>query len=54
MRAWINHAALNLGAALSCLWYAVVPPQWTGHSNGDIANLRSGGPLRAFWDGLTG
>jgi hypothetical protein len=44
--AWINHAALNIGAAIACVWYAVVPPQLTGHSKDDIESLCRGGPMK--------
>lgn len=53
MLAWLNHAALNLGSALACLWYAVIPPQWTGHSSEDVRDLGKTNPVKAFWDGLT-
>lgn len=39
MRAWINHFALNLGSALASLFYAVIPPQWTGHTREDLESL---------------
>ena len=52
MRAWLNHFALNLGSALACLFFAVVPPQWTGHSPEECAGLRRGNPFRALWRGL--
>lgn len=53
MRAWINHFALNVGGAIACLWYAIVPPQWTGHKREHLDSLRSTNPIKAFWEGLT-
>lgn len=59
MRAWINHFALNVGVALSAvvdlaiaLFYAVVPPQWTGHTTENISHLSKGGVLSWFLFGL--
>lgn len=52
LRAWANHAALNFGAMLACFWYAIVPPQWTGHTPADLDNLAATTPWRAFWRGL--
>lgn len=55
LRAWANHAALNAGQGAralidlaQCVWFGVVPPQWTGHSAEDIAELRRGGLLAWF------
>lgn len=57
--AYRTHAALNLGAALrlvwlllGCIWYGLLPPQWTGHKPDDIDSLASGSPWDAFADGL--
>lgn len=52
MKAWINHFALNLGSALACLFYAFIPPQWTGHTKGDLESLEEYNPWTAFVDGL--
>jgi hypothetical protein len=51
-RAWINHAALNSGSAIACIWYALLPPQWTGHSPETCRSLAETTPLRAFLNGL--
>lgn len=53
MKAWINHFCLNVGAAIACIWYAIVPPHWTGHSAGDIQRLNETNPIKALWEGLT-
>lgn len=29
-RAWFNHFCLHLGGALRLLFFAVLPPEWTG------------------------
>lgn len=50
--AYINHAALNAGAAIACVWYCVVPPQWTGHAPEQIDDLATGMPWSAFWTGV--
>jgi len=50
---YINHAALNAGALLACVWFALVPPQCTGHSRKDLESLGNSSPWRAFWEGLT-
>lgn len=42
MKAWINHFALNLGSALACLYYAVIPPRWTGHTEEDMRSFLYG------------
>lgn len=52
MKAWINHFALNIGAAIACVWYAIVPPQWTGHSREDLIALSETNPLQAFITGI--
>jgi hypothetical protein len=54
VKAWTNHFMLNLGASLSCVFYAIVPPQWTGHSVKDLESLSSANPFRQFWFGLRG
>ena len=51
--AWVNHAALNIGAAIACCWYAAVPPQWTGHSEKTCSSLARDLPWTAFWKGLS-
>lgn len=51
--AWINHAALNIGAALACIWYAVMPPWRTGHDEDTVLSLAREPTWKAFWDGMT-
>jgi hypothetical protein len=51
--AWINHFALNLGSAIASVFYAIVPPQWTGHSKLDLTHLANGNPFSWFVAGLT-
>ena len=53
MKAWINHFALNFGSALACLFYALIPPQWTGHTRDELESLgRDNNPWSAFVCGL--
>jgi hypothetical protein len=51
--AWINHFALNIAGAIVSVLYAIVPPQWTGHSKLDLTHLANGNPVSWFVDGLT-
>lgn len=51
---WFNHAALNIGAAVACVYYAIIPPQLTGHSESDMRSLRKGNPVKSFIEGVTG
>lgn len=53
MKAWVNHFALNIGTAISSVWHALIPPQWTGHNDSDLNELRKTNPIAAFWEGLT-
>ena len=41
LRAWRNHAALNIGVAVEALVYGVVPP-WFHHSTEECAYLAHG------------
>ncbi len=50
--AYLNHAALNAGAALGCIFHCVVPPQLTGHTAEDVDGLAKMKPWRAFWRGM--
>lgn len=50
--AWINHMFLNLGGALGCVFYAIVPPHLTNHTEGELLDLASSNPVRAFLLGL--
>lgn len=52
MKAWINHFALNLGSALACLYYAVIPPRWTGHKEEEVELLKKLGFVSGFLVGL--
>lgn len=54
MRAYINHMLLNLGASVSCLFYAIIPPQLTGHSKEDLTNLSRSNPIKSLCEGLFG
>lgn len=51
MRAWVHHAALNAGAALEALIFAVLPPQ-IHHTQPEVDGLRSGTTLDWFRYGL--
>lgn len=53
-RSWLNHFFLNLGACLSCLFYAILPPWWTGHTKEDIESLAGSNPWQAFITGIKG
>jgi hypothetical protein len=54
MKAYINHFFLNAGSAIACIWYAIVPPQWTGHKEEDIKSLSKTDPINAFLKGILG
>lgn len=54
MDAWINHFAMNLGAALANLFFAIVPPQFTDHTDDDLRDLRDTNFFKAFVLGLIG
>ena len=54
LKAYANHAALNLGQAArdakylaQDVLYAIVPPHWTGHDDEDIRDLSRQGP--GYW-----
>jgi len=47
IRAWVNHAALNAGAAIQCVWHIALPPQ-VDHLPHDVQLLATSGPLREF------
>jgi len=56
--AWVNHAALNVGAGLldlaraaQCAWHVFVPPQFD-HSPETIASLAEGRPVIELLRGL--
>lgn len=40
MRAWAHHFALNVGQAVSSMWWAFVPPQ-RGHTPAQLKELES-------------
>lgn len=50
---WLNHACLNAGATLRCLFHMLKPPQFT-HSPEAIELLAKTSPLRSFVMGLKG
>lgn len=54
MKAWINHFALNLGAALTNLFFAIIPPQFTGHTESDLQELEASNLIKSFLIGLRG
>ncbi len=39
MKAWFNHAVLNLVDAARSLWFALWPPSWTGHGADELEAL---------------
>jgi|APSaa5957512493_1039668.scaffolds.fasta_scaffold109057_2 hypothetical protein len=45
--AWTNHAALNVGAAIRCVYHTVLPPQ-VDHPFSDIEHLAKSNPIREF------
>lgn len=51
LRAWAAHAALNLGAALGCLYHIVLPPQ-VDHDPETVESLSRAGVRASFWRGL--
>ena len=51
MRTYLNHAALNLGAALSNLWHSAIPPQ-LNHDDEQLHALAASNPWREFLIGL--
>ena len=59
MKAWRNHMALNAGLALwhlrqvvDCVVFGALPPQWTGHSKGEVKELQDGSARDWFLRGL--
>lgn len=53
MKLWLNHACLNLGSSIRCVWHMVIPPQFD-HCAHDIESLANSNPLREFLRGLFG
>jgi hypothetical protein len=60
VRAWRNHAALNAGLAVwhlrqivDCIFFGALPPNWTGHSASDMADLQDGSARDWFLRGLS-
>lgn len=51
LRAWANHAALNLGSALECFWHVVLPPQ-VDHRAKTVISLAGSNPILEFGYGL--
>ncbi len=49
--AWVNHAALNLGEAIRCLWHVVLPPQ-IDHPQTTVRSLAKSQPVKEFFIGL--
>ena len=39
LKAWRNHALINFIDAIISIFYAIVPPEITGHSKVEIENL---------------
>lgn len=52
MKAWRNHFIINLIGALQAIWYAVLPPQWTGHDSATVNDLAHMTVSRAVRVGL--
>lgn len=52
LKIWINHFALNIGAAMSSVYYAIVPPQFTNHDQEQLIALQNENPLAWFLFGL--
>lgn len=50
LRAWANHAALNVGVVAEGLLHVVVPPQ-VDHTAADVGLLASGTPWEHFLRG---
>lgn len=48
---YANHIALNVGVAISALWWAAIPPQWH-HTPEQCADLAHGSALSWFAWGL--
>ena len=49
--AWVNHAALNAGAAVSNVIHIAIPPQ-LGHDKEDVEGLATSNPLGEFLVGV--
>jgi len=47
----VNHAALNLGSAIECLYHVVLPPQ-VDHSPETVVSLSESDPIREFLVGV--
>jgi hypothetical protein len=52
LKLWLNHFALNIGAAILSICYAIVPPQFTHHNQRQLTVLQSENPLTWFLYGL--
>lgn len=59
LRPHLNHLALNLGVLLShlrraaeCVYFGIIPPQWTGHTQEEIDELSEGSAWAWFLDGV--
>lgn len=53
LKAWRNHFLINLIGALESLWYAVLPPSWTGHDSATVNDLAHMTVARAIGIGLS-
>ena len=51
LMAWVNHAMLNFGSALSNLYHTVLPPQWD-HSPDTVKSLSESNPKDEFLYGI--
>ena len=49
--AWVNHAALNAGSALQCVYHVVVPPQMD-HEPQVVRSLAKSNPAKEFLIGM--
>jgi hypothetical protein len=52
MRAWLSHFLINAAGAAQSLWYALIPPHWTGHDSATLNDLAHMTPARAIRVGL--
>jgi hypothetical protein len=50
---WRKHFAQNIGSAIAATYYAVLPPQWTGHTAADLEYLNKHTAWRLFLRGIT-
>ena len=49
--AWANHAFLNAGSALRCVYHITLPPQFD-HTPTDVRLLAESNPVKEFLIGI--